>query len=257
MDKDKVINSLQDDSVYYGKEGKKYLSNSYINEIINDPQGFKFRLENNQVLPPTVEMLFGRYFHELLLEPHKADEWTSVPVKNRNTNKYRDAKKENDGIELLLDDEIELAQLLAHRLLNVEEIFNLINLEESEKESPAVGTVLDGGRYIWKAKADIINKKQNLVIDLKTTSNHELFKNSIYKYNYHTQAYIYQELFGMTFIIVGICKKTLKPFIWEPSDYALEHAVEKLHKAEDYYHRYIDPKGAGEDASQIVIKYNY
>lgn len=257
MDKNKVIETLQDDKAYYGAEGKKYLSNSYINDIIDDPEGFKYRLQNNVNLPPTVEMLFGRYFHESILEPHKADEWTSVSIKGRNTNKYREAREQNNGIELLLDDEIEFAKLLTHRLFNVKEIFDLIDLESSEKETPAIGTVLDGGRYVWKAKADIISRKHNLVIDLKTTSNHETFKTSVYKYNYHTQAYIYRELFGMNFLIVGICKKTLKPFIWEPSDYALEHAEEKLRKTEDYYHRYIDPNGAGEDASQLVIKYNF
>lgn len=257
MLKDKVESSLKDDAVYYGEEGRKYLSNSYINEILNDPEGFKYRLNNNVTLPPTVDMLFGRYFHETILEPHKADLWKSVAVKNRNTNKYKEAKDENGGIELLLDGDLEYAQLLSHRLLNVKEVFDLINIIESEKEVPAVGTVIDGGRYIWKAKADIVNRKNNLIIDLKTTSNHETFQNSIYKYNYHTQAYIYQELFGMTFLIVGICKKTLKPFIWEPSDYSLEKAKEKIQKTEDYFFRYIDPNGAGEDASQILIKYNF
>ncbi|MCH1473651.1 MAG: PD-(D/E)XK nuclease-like domain-containing protein [Bacteroidia bacterium] len=254
---DNIIETLADDHEYYSGKGREYISNSDIKDILNDPQGHKYRLETGTRSKPTVDMLFGRYFHETILEPHKAEKWESVEIKNRNTNKYREAKELNNGEDLLLRHEIEFAEKLAHRMLNVEEIFNLVDLQESKKEVPSLGIVLDKGRYVWKGKADIVSEKQNLVIDIKTTANYETFKTSAYKYNYHTQAFIYRELFDKNFIIVGICKKTMKPFIWEPSDIILEQAEEKIIRAEEMFYKYIDPNGAGEDASQHLIKYNF
>lgn len=252
---DKILSKLQDDSEYYNGIGRQYISNSDINDILNDPQGHKYRLDNNVRSKKTPEMLFGSYFHETILEPHKVDKYKTVGVKSRNTNAYRDAREQNEGEELLLDIDVELAEKLAHRLLNVEEIFNLVDIQESEKEVAAIGMPIDGGRYIWKGKADIVNRKQNLVIDLKTTSDYERFQSSVYKYNYHTQAFIYRELFNLNFMVVGICKKTMKPFTWEPSEEILERAQEKIIKAEENFYRFIDPNGAGEDASQHLIKY--
>lgn len=254
---DNVIKKLQDDNEYYSGLGREYISNSDINDILNDPQGHKYRLESRTRVNPTPDMLFGRYFHETILEPHKAEKWKAVSVKSRNTNKYREAKQENNGEDLLLQHEIELADKLAHRMLNVEEIFNLVDLQTSTKETASIGLILDKGRYLWKGKADLVNAKQNLVIDLKSTANYETFKTSVYKYNYHTQAYIYRELFDKNFIVVGICKKTMKPFVWEPSDIILEQAEEKIARAEEMFYKYIDPNGAREDASQHIIKYNF
>ena len=57
-----IITKLRDDSNYYGEFGNQYLSNSDIIQLLN----YKFKEESN-----TLDMLYGRYFHTLLLEPDK------------------------------------------------------------------------------------------------------------------------------------------------------------------------------------------
>jgi len=55
---------------------------------------------------------------------------------------------------------------------------------------------------LFKAKADRI--VGDIVIDIKTTSDIKKFKWSAYNYNYDSQAYIYQTIFGkpMVFFVI-------------------------------------------------------
>ena len=65
MDKD--LQLLKDDSHYYGKFGKQFLSNSDIITLLNDPKNFR----KEKLM--TKAMLVGRYFHTAMLEPEKID----------------------------------------------------------------------------------------------------------------------------------------------------------------------------------------
>ena len=60
----------------------------------------------------------------------------------------------------------------------------------------------------WKLKADVVNKTQGLVVDLKTTGDIDRFEYSANTYNYDSQAYMYGKYFNMDFIFVVMCKKT-------------------------------------------------
>ena len=55
---------------------------------------------------------------------------------------------------------------------------------------------------MWKGKADIVTG--DLIVDLKTCTDIDKFKYSARKYNYDSQAWIYNQLFGkpMVFIVV-------------------------------------------------------
>lgn len=255
MKRKDVLEKLATDEHYYGSFGKNYLSNSDIYRLVNDPVGFKISKEQGLQQTSTPEMLFGRYFHHEMLEPEKTNDYVSVNVKSRNAKAYQDAKLEH-GEELLLDMEIDKAKRMCDKLLNNKEVFDLLDLQDSEREVPEYGIVLDGGKYLWKGKADLINRKQNLIIDLKTTSSLERFRSSAYKYNYHSQAYIYKQLFCLDMILVVIDKNNFQIAITPFSDYALEQGEEKVRQAEDIVHRFIDPTGAGEDASQHLIKFS-
>lgn len=256
MSKSDILEKLNDDNLYYGELGKKYLSNSDIKPMFDDIEGFVYRRRNNVQENKTSEMLFGNLFHQTILEPHKVDEWTFVDVSGRNTKKYREAKENNNGEELLLQNEYEKCMKLADKLLSNEEVFELIGLTESRKEVPEIGMVLDGGMYQWKGKADIVNDKKNLVVDLKTTSSIDRFYTSSKTYNYDSQAFIYKKLFQKDVVFVVIDKNTFKIGIAYPSIEAYERGEEKVIKAEEQYYNYVDPSGAGLDASQHLIKFN-
>ena len=67
MNKQEILAQLCDDSHYYGEFGSKYLSNSVIGILLSNPQMFGHKREDDKALA------LGRLFHQLLLEPDKAE----------------------------------------------------------------------------------------------------------------------------------------------------------------------------------------
>ena len=61
-----IIEKLKDDQEYYNGIGRKYLSNSNISQLLTHPKLFM------QEQPDNKNFLYGRYFHQLILEPEKA-----------------------------------------------------------------------------------------------------------------------------------------------------------------------------------------
>lgn len=70
---EEIIKSLGNDDQYYGEMGRKYLSNSDIGILLSNPAMFK------QPSEKTVAMVRGTYFHQLLLEPEKAESTMIAP----------------------------------------------------------------------------------------------------------------------------------------------------------------------------------
>ena len=60
------IEKLRSDDFYYGDGGKKYLSNSDIKILFQEPAQFRLPVLENENLAR------GKLFHQLLLEPKKA-----------------------------------------------------------------------------------------------------------------------------------------------------------------------------------------
>ena len=88
---------------------------------------------------------------------------------------------------------------------------------------------------LWKGKADIINHDEKLIIDLKTTADINKFKYSATKYNYNSQAYIYQKLFGYEMIFMAIDKTTKQIGIYDCSPKFLSDGEEKVQQAVEAY----------------------
>jgi len=65
MKREEVIKKLQDDSNYYGKFGKQYLSASDVRALTKRPTEFR-------VSEKTLPLLMGGYFHTLMLEPERS-----------------------------------------------------------------------------------------------------------------------------------------------------------------------------------------
>ena len=102
----------------------------------------------------------------------------------------------------------------------------------------------------WKGKADIVC--QDKLIDLKTTSDINKFKYSARKYNYDSQAYIYQELFGLPLEFYVVDKTTYQLGIFTPTEEFLEKGKEKVEDAVFIYNTFFS-ENAVEDINQIII----
>jgi hypothetical protein len=219
-----IIEKLRDDEHYYGDFGRQFRSNSDISVLLSNPLAFGVPTTK------TPALLTGGYFHTAILEPDKLDRIKVIDATTRNTNKY----KELSGGELtLLQHEVDKIELLTETMLDNEVVRSLIREGNVEYEVPAVGQILSD--MYWKGKADIVNHDDRLIIDLKTTGNIQQFASSARKYNYDSQAYIYQKLFGYEMVFIAIDKNTHQIGIFDCSNEFLERGANKVLEAEEQY----------------------
>ena len=95
---------------------------------------------------------------------------------------------------------------------------------------------------MWKGKADIVNHNEKLVVDLKTTADIHKFKNSAYRYNYDSQAYIYQKLFGYEMLFVVIDKTTHQIGMFDCSPEFYASGKDKVDRAMEAYELFFKTK---------------
>ncbi len=178
-----VTEQLRNDAEYYKGVGKNYLSNSDISALLGNPKEYGVEREDNKSFAE------GRLFHQLLIEPDKAIDAHIVDASTRNTKIYKDYCDANGLDFCLLQHEVDrvksLTQVMKSNIYFYDEIYKDGNLYEE----PAIGEIKG---MMWKGKADIITDE--VIIDLKTTSDIKKFKWSAKAYNYDSQAYIYQKL---------------------------------------------------------------
>jgi len=210
MDKKEIIEKLRDDENYYGEFGRQFLSNSDIGNLLDNP------LEFGKPLGKFPALLIGGYFHTAILEPDKLSNYKVIESSSRNTKHYKDEMKQNEVFGLdsmcLLRPEVDKIELMIEKLLSNDVVKGLIRGSNIDYEVPNL-IELEG--QTWKGKADIVNHAEKLIIDLKTTGDISRFRNTAYKYNYDSQAYIYSTMFGYEFMFVAICKKTHQIGIFE------------------------------------------
>jgi hypothetical protein len=222
-----IITQLRDDKEYYGGVGKNYLSNSDIGVLLNNPQDFGKQREDSKAF------MDGRYFHQLILEPEKAKETPFVDVSTRTTKEYKAFCETNNLPFCMLkkeQEEIEkLVSIINGNIAFYDEIYKAGNLYET----PAVGEIQG---MMWKGKADIVTDE--IVIDLKTTSDIHKFRYSAKSYNYDSQCYIYQELFGKPLVFYVIDKGTGVLGIFKPTPEFVEGGEIKVGKAIDIFNKY-------------------
>jgi len=231
---EKVIKKLQDDKHYYGKFGQKYLSNSDIDALINNP--YNFHQPKSQSLP----FLYGSAFHEMVMFG-KSDNMESIESSTRTTKIYKQA---------ILDSgkEIILLQKEADEILNMVDVFKsndnikeVLNTKNIRFEVPSVGFMTDND-IPWKGKADIIT--DDFVYDIKTCSKLKSFRNSSRSYNYDSQAFIYSKLFQKPMKFLVIEKGTGLIGIFETSDEAYDNGYYKVEAAETQFLKYFVNKEA-------------
>jgi len=234
-----IINKLVDDKEYYGKFGKQFLSNSDIYSLLNSPKEFRATKPDNKAFAE------GRYFHVSLLEPEKKDDIVILDCSSRNTKSYKEQIAEL-GIECaLLNHEANHMEAAVETMRSNMDFFNLMYAEGNKFEVPSIGIIK--GEY-FKGKADI--EGLDCLIDLKTTSNINDFKWSAKKYNYDSQAYIYQQLFGKPLIFLVIDKLSFNLGVFRPTESFIRGGEEKVEKALDVYRTFY-----ADDATEDIHSY--
>ena len=223
MDREKELLKLKDDEHYYGKFGKQFLSNSDIGTLLNNPLSF------GQSMKPIPAFLVGGYFHTAILEPHKLKSFKIIEATTRNSKVYKEI---SDGELCLLQHEVDKIEMLVDVMMSNEICNDLICGDNVEYEVPGIAEI--NGK-LWKGKADIINHNERLIIDLKTTADISKFKYSATKYNYNSQAYIYQKLFGYEMIFMAIDKTTKQIGIYDCSPKFLSDGEDKVQQAVEAY----------------------
>lgn len=236
-----IIELLKDDKEYYSGVGKNYLSNSDIDVLLKNPKDFgKHRPDNKSFAE-------GRYFHQLLLEPDKAKDVPFVDVTTRNTKEYKNYCETNNLPFVLLKNEIDEIQRLVSIMKGNIQFYDNIYADGNQFEVPAIGEIQG---MDWKGKTDIIHK--DFLIDLKTTSDIHKFKYSAKSYNYDSQCYIYQELFGKPLVFYVIDKGTAQLGIFRPTENFIKNGETKVAKAIEVYSTYFGAN-AIEDITNCYI----
>ena len=222
MSQDEIVEKLRIDEHYYGKFGNQFLSNSDISVLLSNPLNFKKPSKSSPAF------LVGGYFHTCILEPDKLKKYKIIESSSRNTKVY----KEMSGGELcLLQHEVDQIEVMRDKMLN-NEIINKLITGNVEYEVPGI---IEIENNMWKGKADIINHDERLIIDLKTTNDIQSFRYSAKRYNYDSQAYIYNKLFNYDFLFIVVDKNTHQLGLFDVSDKFYQTGLDKVQKATDVY----------------------
>lgn len=236
-----IIDQLRDDNEYYNGIGKYYLSNSDISALLTNPRAFRAHREDSKHFQE------GRLFHQLLLEPEKAENVLHVDVSTRTTKEYKRFIEEA-GVEFaMLTKEVEdvkrLVSLMKGNITFYEDIYQPGN----KFEEPMVADIKG---VTFKGKADIVTP--DYLIDLKTTSDINKFKWSAKAYNYDSQCYIYERLFGRPLYFYVIDKETGQLGVFRPTESFLRGGEAKVERAILVYEKYFGPN-ATEDIDNHFI----
>ena len=212
-----AIEELRDDTKYYGKFGKQYLSNSDIGTLLNNPTQF------GQPRDTTLPMILGRYFHNI----------------------FKDLVKDFDRDNIVLSKEDEQMRFLTSEIKKNLFFNELIYDKDNKFEEPAIGEI---GGVMWKGKADIVTR--DLIVDLKTSGDIDNFKYSARKYNYDSQAWVYNQLFGKPMLFIVVDKKTGRTGMYDCSDEFLDRGRDKVFQALEVFKTFF-----GESPTEDIDNY--
>ena len=239
-----VLEVLLNDKEYYNGIGKNYLSNSDIGTLLSNPQDFGKPREDNKAF------MDGRYFHQLILEPEKAKDTPFVDVTTRTTKEYKAFCEANNLQFCMLKKEMDDIERLVKVMNGNIVFFEQIYREGNKYEVPAIAEIQG---MMWKGKADIVT--DDSVIDLKTTSDIHKFKYSAKAYNYDSQCYIYQQLFGKPLVFYVIDKVTGVLGIFRPTEDFVKGGEAKVGRAIEVFNKYFGSSPTDDIANYCIDEY--
>lgn len=231
---DSILDILKDDKEYYSGIGRNYLSNSDISTLLTNPKDFGKAREDNKALAE------GRYFHQLLIEKQKALDVPHVNVSTRNTKEYKNYCEANNLQFAMLTKEKEDVEAIVSIMRSNIQFYDDIYAEGNKYEVPGITEI---GGVMWKGKTDI--ECVDSLIDLKTTSDILKFRWSADSYNYDSQAFIYEAIFGKRMKFYVIDKVTGVLGIFTASDSFLKRGEEKVKRAIEVYNTYFGGSPTG------------
>ena len=254
-----IIKKLRNDKDYYGEFGKQYISNSDIKHLLYEPAQFRVQVKENENLAK------GRLFHQLILEPQKAKDFPIVDVKTRGK-EYREYLEEK-GLEFALkkSEAQEIHEMVdwfmekdnPKTIAIKEHLFDF----GAKYEVPMIGDIMGAEKPIFKGKADCISN--DIIIDLKSTSDINKFIQNAPYFFYDSQAFIYQQLFSMpiVFFVIGKQKKqygtTNEDYfdigVFNVSPEFIAKGREKVEHAMVHYERYFSPNAEAK-IEEIVLQ---
>jgi len=243
MKKEEIIEKLRDDANYYGEFGRQFLSNSDIRTLLRNPKEFGKPVE--QTLP----MLHGSYLHHKILEPEKAAGYLIVDASTRNTKAYKEVLEESGEERLLLLKEQENLDKCAGALMSNMEAYDLIRGDEVIYEEPGIKEIFGN---TWKAKRDI--GWPMLSPDIKSSGDILKFKRSAWEYNYDSQAWVYQQIFGAPMVFLVVDKTTHQIGIFTCSDEFLERGKNKVIQATAVYDTYFGPNATKDINNYLIVE---
>jgi uncharacterized pyridoxamine 5'-phosphate oxidase family protein len=194
----------------------------------------------------------GRYFHQLILEPEKAKNLLYVDASTRTTKIYKDFCDNNNVPFCMLQKEKEDIESLVSIINGNIAFFEEIYKNSNEYEVPAIAEIQG---MMWKGKADIVT--DDAVIDLKTTSDIHKFKWSAKAYNYDSQCYIYQQLFGKPLVFYVIDKSTGVLGIFRPTEDFVRGGELKVTKAIEVYNKYFSATPSDDISNYYIDEFLY
>lgn len=239
MDRVELLKSLENDQEYYAGIGRQFLSNSDIGILLNNPGAYGRSRKDGKALAE------GRLFHQLLLEPEKVIDFPVCDTSTRTTKEYKSFIQEK-GVEFcMLQKEVDDVIRWTEAIKQNYTFYEMIYQADTQYEVPEV-TELCG--LSWKGKADIVTP--DCIIDLKTTADINKFKYSARSYNYDSQCYIYQQLFGKPLIFLAVDKETCQLGMFRPSTEFVEGGAKKVERASEIFKRYF-----GDNATESIINH--
>ena len=219
---EQALDKLKNDEFYYGEYGRQYLSNSDIILLLKNPT--QFRVPKLRTKP--------------------MGDFQIADVSSRSTKAYRDLCPKDDII--MLQHEADHVHSLVDKMKGNLEMYDFIYAEGNEYEVPAVDQIMS---HWWKGKADIVHK--DYLIDIKTSSDIDKFLYSAKTYNYDSQAYIYQRMFGKPMVFFVICKNTSRLGIFDCSSEFLRSGQRKVEQATEVYNNFFSDE-ANEDINSYI-----
>ena len=239
-----LLQNMAKDEFYYGYLSKAALSSSSLKQLLDSPRVFQEAL--NAEGKETKALREGRLIHELLLEPHKEENYKIVEVKTRAAKAFKEAVEEYGAHRVYTGVELATARKVANSVRNCPPAWDLIY--GAATEVPAFNTVMG---LPFRAKADILHKGQKIV-DLKTTADLSKFKWSSRSFSYDLQAALYLHIFGLesfTFLVVD--KSTYDVGIFETSEEFLDSGRRKIAEAIEVYIKYFEE---GANINEYVVR---
>jgi hypothetical protein len=150
--------------------------------------------------------------------------------------------------------------MLKKEMVEIENLVKTINAnitfydeiykDGNQYEVPAVGEIQG---MMWKGKADIVTN--NSVIDLKTTGDIHKFKYSAKAYNYDSQCYIYQQLFGKPLVFFVIDKTTGVLGVFRPTEDFVKGGEAKVGRAIQVFNKYFSKTPTDDIANYYIDEY--